>query len=188
MHDIFQSNKDPARIDWSISEFLSNMSPSAQARTHLQKAFINCGRYLVRLNFAHQSMASRMLDPIMLNQTNMRKSKKKKKRRAERTDCTCYIGNSLVQLTQTKNTSLKVRMGRLNLLLLLRKIPVKRGRVSAFFYYMSKTFYRAQKLHSVPLRVSSLNINQRKTPFKVAPCWRDPKAMFPICQILARDF
>lgn len=53
---------------------------------------------------------------------------------------------------------------------------------------MSKAFYQARKLHSVPLRVSSLNINQRKTPFKVAPCWRDPKAMFPICQILARDF
>lgn len=78
MHDIFRSNKDPARIDWSISEFLSNMSRSAQARTHLQKAFINCGLYLVRLNFAHQSMARRiMLDPIKLNQTNMRKSKKK---------------------------------------------------------------------------------------------------------------
>lgn len=82
-----------------------------------------------------------MLDPIKLNQTNMRKSKTNKKRRVERTDFTCYIGNSPVQLTQTKNTSLKVRMGRLNLLLLLlRKIPVKRGRVSTFFTKCLKHF------------------------------------------------
>lgn len=137
--------------------------------------------------------ARRIHDPIKLNQTSRRKSKKKKKMlRAERTDCTCYVGNSLVQLTQTKNTSFEsqdwARLNLLLLLLLLMKIPVKRRRAFRFLLRPFKIYSLAWKLRSIPLSVSSLDKSKYKTPFKVAPCWRDPKAMFPICRILPRDF